>query len=152
LIVKDDVLFFKGDGRYRSKIGLSPKRAKPILGSYDAANKLLTLIQYTKPEGATNYVNSMWQLQDAPFDGDAVNSYNDGPLKPGKKPLGPFYELESSSPAVALKPDESICHIHRVFHLQGPESELGKIAQAVLQVTLQQVKNTFVEGEKTCLR
>ncbi|MHC4571068.1 MAG: DUF6786 family protein [Planctomycetota bacterium] len=152
LIVRDDVLFFKADGRYRSKIGLSPKRAKPILGSYDAASKLLTLVQYTKPEGATDYINSMWRLQEAPFDGDAVNSYNDGPLEPGKKPLGPFYELESSSPAVALKPDESICHIHRVFHLQGPENELGKIAEAVLQVTLQQVKNTFVEGEKTCLR
>lgn len=143
LIVKDDVLFFKADGGYRSKIGLSPKRAKPILGSYDSANKLLTLVQYTKPDGATDYVSSIWQLQEAPFDGDAVNSYNDGPLEPGKKPLGPFYELESSSPAVALKPDESVCHIHRVFHLQGPENELGKIAEAVLQVTLQQVKNTL---------
>lgn len=143
LIVRDDVLFFKADGRYRGKIGLSPKRAKSILGSYDSANKLLTLVQYTKPEGATDYVNSMWQLQEAPFDGDAVNSYNDGPLEPGKKPLGPFYELESSSPAVALKPDESICHVHRIFHLQGPENELDKIAEAVLQVALQQVKNAL---------
>ena len=50
LVVKDDVLFFSGDGKYRSKIGLSPARAKPILGSYDAANGVLTIVQYTKPD------------------------------------------------------------------------------------------------------
>jgi hypothetical protein len=33
LVIKEDVLFFSGDGQYRSKIGLSPQRAKPILGS-----------------------------------------------------------------------------------------------------------------------
>ena len=74
LIVRDDVLFFSGDGQYRSKIGLSPKRAKPILGSYDAAGRILTIVQYTRPEGATDYVNSMWELQDKPFAGDVVNS------------------------------------------------------------------------------
>ena len=31
-----------------------------------------------------------------------VNSYNDGPLAPGQPGLGPFYELETSSPALRL--------------------------------------------------
>jgi len=90
LVVKDDVMFFSGDGQYRSKIGLSPQRAKSVCGSYDGVNKVLTIVQYNKPEGALDYVNSMWELQDEPYKGDVVNSYNDGPAEPGAKPLGPF--------------------------------------------------------------
>ena len=63
LVVKDGILFFSGDGQYRSKIGLSPMRAKKVLGSYDAANKALTIVQYNKPKDVLEYVNSMWQIQ-----------------------------------------------------------------------------------------
>ncbi len=143
LIVKDDVLFFSGDGKYRSKIGLSPSRAKSVAGSYDADGKVLTLVQYTKPRGATDYVNSMWELQDDPFAGDVVNSYNDGPATPGAKPMGPFYELETSSPAAALAPGQSLSHVHRTFHLQGPEAELDKIARSLLGVSLQEIKTAL---------
>jgi len=143
LVVKDGVLFFSGDGQYRSKIGLSPLRAKPILGSYDAVNQVLTIVQYSKPRGALDYVNSMWELQDEPYKGDVVNSYNDGPPEPGAKPLGPFYELETSSPAAALKPGETISHVHRTFHLQGSEANLDPIARAMLGVTLEEIKSAF---------
>jgi len=143
LVVKDDVLFFSGDGQYRSKIGLSPMRAKPILGSYDAVNQVLTIVQYSKPRGAMDYVNSMWELQDEPYKGDVVNSYNDGPPEPGAKPLGPFYELETSSPAAALKPGGTISHVHRTFHLQGSEADLNPIAMAMLGVTLEEIKSAF---------
>ena len=143
LVVKDGVLFFSGDGQYRSKIGLSPLRAKPILGSYDAVNQVLTIVQYSKPRGAMNYVNSMWELQDEPYKGDTVNSYNDGPPEPGAKPLGPFYEMETSSPAAALKPGETISHVHRTFHLQGSEADLDSIARATLGVTIDEIKSAF---------
>jgi hypothetical protein len=143
LIVKDGVLFFSGDGQYRSKIGLSPLRAKPVLGSYDAVNQVLTIVQYNKPRGSIDYVNSMWELQDEPYKGDVVNSYNDGPPEPGAEPLGPFYELESSSPAADLEPDETITHIHRTFHLQGPEADLNTIAEAALGVTIDEIKSVF---------
>ena len=145
LIVRDDVLFFNCDGQYRSKIGLSPKRAKPIMGSYDAAGRILTIVQYTRPEGATDYVNSMWELQDKPFAGDVVNSYNDGPPEPGAKPLGPFYELETSSPAAALKPGETLSHMHRTFHLQGPEKDLDAVARATLGVSLDEIKSAMTK-------
>ena len=143
LVVKDGVLFFSGDGQYRSKIGLSPQRSKPVLGSYDAVNKVLTIVQYNKPQGVTDYVNSMWELQDEPFKGDVVNSYNDGPAEPGAKPMGPFYELESSSMAAALDPGEKISHVHRTFHLQGSEADLDPIAKAVLGVTIDQIKSAL---------
>ena len=145
LVVKDGVIFFKGDGQSRGKIGLSPARAKNILGSYDLANQALTIVQYDKPEGATDYVNSLWEIHDEPYKGDVVNSYNDGPPEPGADQLGPFYELESSSPAVALKPGETITHIHRTFHLQGSEADLNAIAEKTLGVTIKQIKSAFAK-------
>ena len=143
LVIKEDVLFFSGDGQYRSKIGLSPQRAKPILGSYDAVNKVLTIVQYNKPGGSANYVNSMWEIQKEPYGGDVVNSYNDGPAEPGAKPLGPFYELETSSPAAQLSPGETISHTHRTYHLQGQEADLDTIAKATLGVTIAEIKSAF---------
>jgi hypothetical protein len=145
LVIKDGVLFFSGDGQYRSKIGISPKRAKPFLGSYDAANRVLTIAHLTIPEGAKDYVNSMWQIQDNPFVGDAVNSYNDGPPAPGAKPLGPFYELESSSPAAALKPGETFGHIHTTIHFQGDEKGLDQIARQAFGVGLEEIRGAFTK-------
>ena len=143
LVMKDGVLFFSGDGRYRSKIGLSPQRAKEMLGSYDALNGVLTVVQYNKPEAAKDYVNSMWELQEQPYRGDVVNSYNDGPPAPGAKPMGPFYELETSSPAAALAPGGSLLHTHRTFHFAGTESQLDPIARATLGVTIAQIESAL---------
>ena len=143
LVIKENVLFFSGDGQYRSKIGLSPQRAKPIVGSYDAVSKVLTIVQYNKPDGSADYVNSMWELQKQPYSGDVVNSYNDGPAEPGAKPLGPFYELETSSPAAQLSPGETISHTHRTYHLQGPEADLDPIAKATLGVAIAEIKAAF---------
>jgi hypothetical protein len=143
LVNKEGVLYFSGDGKYRSKIGLSPRRAKTLLGSYDAVNGVLTIVQYNKPEGVQDYVNSMWQIQDQPYRGDVVNSYNDGPTSLGGKPLGPFYELETSSPAAALAPGASILHTHRTYHFTGSEAQLDPIARATLGVTIAQIKTAL---------
>jgi hypothetical protein len=143
LIVGDGILFFRADADFRSKIGLSPRRVKPLLASYDAANHALTLVRFTLPQGATDYVNSMWELQDDPFGGDVVNSYNDGPPQSGAKQMGRFYELESSSPALVLGPAESAQHVHQTIHLQGGEKRLDAIARAALDVGLDDIKNAF---------
>lgn len=142
LVVKDSVLFFSGDGQYRSKIGLSPRRAKNILGSYDASNGILTIIKYNQPSGVTDYVNSMWEIQDQPYAGDVVNSYNDGPPEPGAKPLGPFYELETSSPALALKSGESGTHIQLTCHFEGEEKAIDRLAQQLLGVSISDIATT----------
>lgn len=135
LVVRDGVLFFKADGKKRSKIGISPKRALPIAGSYDAAEQALTIVQFTISGNTTDYVNSLLKIQDAPFEGDAVNSYNDGPLKNGGQ-LGPFYELESSSPAAALQSGESLTHVHRTYHFVGDEKDLNLLAIPLLGVDI----------------
>jgi len=139
LVVKDGVLFFSGDGQYRSKIGLTPRRAKNVAGSYDAANQVLTIVQYNKPRRAAKYVNSMWELQEHPYRGDVINSYNDGPPEPGAKPMGPFYELETSSPAAELDPGQDILHTHRTFHLTGSEASLEPVAKALLGVSIAEI-------------
>jgi len=143
LAIKNSVAYFKGDGQYRSKIGLSPARALGIVGSYDAAGHVLTLVQYTRPSDAPPYVNSMWEIQREPYRGDVLNSYNDGPPAPGKPALGPFYELETSSPALRLKPGEQATHLHRTFHLVGPEAELDRVARATLKVGLADIATAF---------
>lgn len=133
LTVRDSVLFFRADGKERGKIGISPQRALPVMGSYDAKGKVLTIAKFSLRDGATDYVNSLWELQEFPFSGDAVNAYNDG------GGLGPFYELESSSPAMDLKSNESGSHIHQTFHFEGDEDELEKLAKGILGVSIKEL-------------
>ena len=143
LIVKDKAIYFKGDGEYRSKIGLSPQRAKDVCGAYDASSQTLTIVKYNKPTGVTDYVNSLWELQDKPFAGDVINSYNDGAPEPGKKPLGPFYELETSSPALQLKVGEQGTHTQITCHFEGAPAELTKISEKVLGVSIDEITSVF---------
>lgn len=130
LTVSDRVVLFSGDGRYRCKIGLPPANALPVIGSYDAANNILTVVEYSF-KGDTSYVNSLWKLQEDPYGGDVVNSYNDGPLEDGSQ-LGPFYELESSSSAKELSPGEMIEHVSKTYHFEGSRDRLNEISRKVL--------------------
>jgi hypothetical protein len=143
LRVEKQKLFFRGDGTRRGKIGISPQRSKGIAGSYDAAGQVLNIVTYNVQDAPHGFVNSMWELQDEPYAGDVINSYNDGSPEPGAAPLGPFYELETSSPAAALKPGETMKHIQRTFHIQGSEEELNPLAQRLLGVRLDAIKAAF---------
>ena len=138
-VLKSHVLF-KGDGKYRSKIGIPPARSKEVVGSYDSKSNTLTVVTYTLDKSATKYVNSMWELQEHPFGGDVVNSYNDGPSKPGAKPLGPFYELETSSHALNLQSGQSHTHISKTYHFTGSKDSLNKICKSVLGISLDEVQ------------
>lgn len=147
LKVDEDVLFFKGDGTRRGKIGITAKRSRGIAGSYDAGAKVLTIVTYNVQDAPSGFVNSMWEMQTEPFKGDVINSYNDGSPAPGESPLGPFYELETSSPAAALKPGETMTHVQQTIHLQGIEAALDPIAKRLLGVSLDRIENRFVPSE-----
>jgi hypothetical protein len=142
LKIRDGIILFRGDGKARGKIGLSPSRVIPVAGSYDSLTKTLTVVRFSFNERASDYVNSMWEIQQEPFKGDVLNSYNDGPLADGSQ-MGPFYELESSSPAANLKPGESLSHVHQTFHFQGNEETLNAIALKIFGISLQEVKSAF---------
>ena len=135
-------VFYKADGQSRGKIGLSPLRATEIIGSYDAQNLILTILQMKEPSENDKYVNSAWELQEDPYSGDVLNSYNDGPLEDGSQ-MGPFYELESSSPALALYPEESYTHMQRIYHFKGKKEALNEIAKKVLKISLEEIEQVF---------
>ena len=134
LKIKNGVIFLNADANYRSKIGISPKRALPILASFDQVNEVLTIAQFSLPEFPADYVNSLWEIQENPFDGDVVNAYNDGFID-GKQ-MGKFYELESSSPAATLNVGESMHHVHRTIHLKGNSNELNEVTKTLLGIHL----------------
>jgi hypothetical protein len=141
LIDDGGVLFFKTDGRSRGKLGMNAKRTKSIAGNYDPIAQRLTIVTFDADPEAI-YLNQEWNPEKDPLRGDALNAYNDGPLDDGSI-MGPFLELESSSPAAFLKPDESLSHRHNVFHFMGDEAALSPIAEKLLGVSIRKIKNIF---------
>jgi hypothetical protein len=135
------ILLFKADGKSRGKLGMPPNRAKTMAGNYDAQNNILTITLFDM-DPKPIYLNQEWRSDRDPFTGDAVNAYNDGPLADGSQ-MGPFYEIESVSPAAFLKPNESLSHRHCVFHFTGDKDELNQIALKTLGISLQDIQAAF---------
>lgn len=138
LQVKDSVLFFTCDGKHRSKIGLAPNIAKPMAAGFDFEKNVLTLVLPTVYADA-QYVNSKWELQKEPYKGDVINSYNDGPLSDGTQ-MGPFFEIESSSPALELKKGATGEYRQTTCHLTGDYMALKGMVQQLLGVNLDDLK------------
>jgi hypothetical protein len=142
LKAENGTVYFKIDGKLRSKIGLPPNRAKGICGSYDSAQKVLTLLWCSLPSEPEEYVNSQWGKQENPFIGDVINSYNDGPVEDGSI-MGPFYEIETSSPAAKLNPGQSLIHSQVIAHLQGDEEKLATIVRQLYNLDLKEIATKF---------
>jgi uncharacterized protein DUF6786 len=131
-------ILFRGDSHYRSKIGVSQRRVKPMAGSINYRDGILTLVTFDMPDKPADqmYLNNAWDLpQKEPFVGDVLNSYNDGP----PASLGAFYEIESLSPAKELAPGQSLRHRHVTFHIQGDLQALARLAKVTLGVDLDTV-------------
>ena len=105
---------------------------------------MLTIVTYNQPDAAvTDYVNSKWEMQQQPYAGDVINSYNDGPPQPGARPLGPFYELETSSPALALRSQQTATHVQTTAHFAGSREQLDRLASQLLGVSLSQITSAL---------
>lgn len=145
--ITDGILFFKGDGKVRGKLGVAPRGSKGIAGSWQADRGVLTLVRFDPPGDAERakwpYVDSQWSDDLPPFGGDVINAYNDGPPEPGAKPLGPFYEIESSSPALFLQPAQAHTHIQTTLHLSGPREALDAIAKGTLGEGLDAIEKSL---------
>ncbi|PIF02402.1 MAG: hypothetical protein CR996_00395 [Draconibacterium sp.] len=142
LVLKEGIVYFRGDGKQRGKIGIPPQRALPVIGSYDDVNQVLTVVRRQEVPATEDYVNSAWRLQEFPYKGDAINSYNDGPLEDGTQ-IGPFYELETSSPALALHPGASAKYTQATIHFQGEKEELNSVCQQLFDISLDEVTAVF---------
>ncbi len=143
LRVTDRHVLFRGDGTRRGKIGISPRRSLGCAASWAPEQGILTLVTCTRPRGPARYVNSMWEMQADPYDGDELNAYNDGPPAPGLPPLGPFYELETSSPGGELAPGDTLRHVSRTLHLRGEREALDLVARRVLDIGLNEIEAAF---------
>ena len=145
LKIKGDLLFFKADGKFRSKIGITPQRCKNLAGSYDPGRKTLTIVQFNLPQSPEKlpYVRSQWVEHEHPYQGDVINAYNDGAPEPGAKPLGPFYEIETSSPALSLAPGKSFTHVQRTIHIQGDATDLNVISEKIFGIPVKEITRGF---------
>ena len=138
-----NLVFLRGDGNFRSKLGISFARACSPIGGWNPTTQTLTIVEFNLPKTAPEgYTNNLWEYQDEPFAGDVVNAYNDGPNDSGKG-MGGFFELETVSPALALKPGESFTHTPRATHLTGSRKSLEQIATAVFGANLSQIESAL---------
>jgi hypothetical protein len=142
LRILKNAIFFKGDGEYWSKIGLSHIHCVPVMGSYDSKRQCLTIIQFSFDKTKSDYMKMTWELQKDPYNGDIINSYNDGLSSQGDR-LGNFYELESCSPAYELENGESFSHMHRTMHFEGKKEDLNRISEYILGVNLLNITDVF---------
>ena len=142
LIKENGIIYFKIDGKYRSKLGLPASRATNLCGSYDSSKGELTILWRSLPDAPSAYVNGQWGPQEDPFAGDVINSYNDGPVEDGSI-MGPFYEIETSSPGAELAAGASLVHTQKVVHIQGEDGQLAPIVQKLFGADLNVIKSKF---------
>ena len=138
LLLQDSSLVFLCDGNFRSKIGIDPAIAKPIAAAYDFTKNTLTIV-IPEIHEKEPYVNNKWEFQKDPFKGDVINAYNDGPLADGSK-MGPFFEIESSSPALELKTGESGTYSQVTCHFQGSYDELQKLTKQLTGIDISAIR------------
>jgi hypothetical protein len=141
--IEDNLVFYNADANYMNKIGIPSGHTLPKFGSYDENRRLLTVVTFTiTRDEEADYVNGIWQFNGDAFNGEIINVFNDGPDDLGDY-FGPFYELETSSKALNLKPKESYQHQHTTMHFQGSEASLNQISVMLLGVQLEKVKTVF---------
>jgi hypothetical protein len=141
LIEKANFSLLHVDGAQKAKIGIAPKHDKNRLGSFDFDTNRLTITFYETDKN-DSFLNSEWNIQEKPFEGDVLNVYNDGPDENGTI-LGPYYELETSSSSKELAHGAQIEHTHTTMHFTGNFEELNKISIQLLETDLITIKNTI---------
>lgn len=135
LKVVDNVVCYKTDGGFRSKIGLTKENALPVFGNYSAAKNVLTIITYSLNSNE-EYLSCNESEESEMFGGDVINSYNNSKSKEAFT----FYELESAAPGLLLNKGEKNIHIHNTYHFEGSFNSLDAISLKLLGISLQKVK------------
>ncbi|WP_298503667.1 DUF6786 family protein [uncultured Maribacter sp.] len=142
IVFKDNFLFYKADANYLNKIGTKPEITLPYFGSYSPELNSLTIVKFSFNAMDKDYVNAHPENIENQYAGDVINVFNDG-VWDNVGPFGPFYELETSSPAKELKVGESISHFQEVYHFNGSEAELTKISEQIFGVKLKSVQDAL---------
>lgn len=138
--IENNTLYYRADANYLNKIGTLPEYTKPYFGSYSPELELLTIVRFSF-SNEQDYVNAHPEGK-LPYRGDVINIFNDGEWPDGG-PFGPFYELESSSPAKALKIGENISHYQETYHFEGAKEKLSSIAMKVFGVSINEIESAL---------
>lgn len=138
-VVKDK-LFFKVDGRYRSKIGVPWDLSTGLFGCVDLIQTRITIVQHSVTTDGL-YFNSHVSVQDDPYQGEAISVFNNGPMDLTIEREHSFFELESTSTMKELEPGESLEHLHTVYHFDGSEEQISAISESLLGVRWSLVKD-----------
>lgn len=128
--VSEKAITVKIDGKYRSKIGISPEYAGTAIAflAEDAIGKGRLYIKQFMVDPNGVYLDHPWG-QPSEF-GDVIEMYNDD----GK--MGGFAELECHGPSQKLKPGDKESHDVYLHILTGPVEVLKKTASAILELDL----------------
>lgn len=140
LKITDKFVYYRGDAAYMNKIGLQPELCTGTFGSYCPEEHLLTILKYNF-ENNSMYANCLWSHKD-PYKGDVINVFN-GEVNDSLGRNWPFYELESLSGMKELGVGEEVYHSQSVYHFEGEEGGLDKIAQKLLGVSLNDITTAF---------
>lgn len=131
----NNALIYKTDGKYRSKIGIPSDISPAIFGNYKPETNTLTIIQY-QHNGDSLYFNSEVSIQDNPYNGEAIQVYNNGSMDYSPAEDASFFELESSAPFKELDSHEKLNHYHSVYHFTGNINKLNVISRKLLGIKL----------------
>ncbi|WP_298487642.1 DUF6786 family protein [uncultured Maribacter sp.] len=142
IVIKNNFLFYKADANYLNKIGTLAEYTLPYFGSYSPELNSLTIVKFSFNSLDKEYVNAHPVNVENQYRGDVINVFNDGVWN-NVGPFGPFYELETSSPAKELKVGESISHFQEVYHFNGSEAELNKISEKIFGIKLKTVQDAL---------
>ena len=140
VVVMDDYIRFKCDGKHMSGIGVSSRRSEGIVLSYDDKNAVLTVVLYIKPSGNRAYFPSTWRNTQTTMDGDAISVFNNGPASKNIYFADLFYEVSTHSPALNLAKEKSQFHLQRTFHFHGSEFDLDLLAYKLTGISLKQMR------------
>jgi len=130
LVVSNDIISVKIDGKYRCKIGVRPEASKTgiafLRDNRDNTGVLYVMLFPIDPYGI--YVDKPWGTESDY--GDAIELYNDD----GN--MGGFTEMECHGPAKKLERGETQSHKTTLHIFSGSIPELKKIGSVLLDTDL----------------
>ncbi|MDA1259255.1 MAG: hypothetical protein O3A20_01390 [Planctomycetota bacterium] len=120
---------FRADAEQVGKIGVLRNRAVDRIAAWDHETRMFTLIMFSPVDRSAPYMSEHWGTTLAdPFYGDVVNAYNHGGPEP-------FFELETSSPALALGPGGSYTHVSMTIHARiDDDFTLARVLRSALGI------------------
>lgn len=130
LVVTNNIISIKIDGKYRSKIGVRPEAAGRGLAFLrdDGDNKGVLFVKLFPVDPDGIYVDKPWG-KESDY-GDAIELYNDD----GN--MGGFAEIECHGPARKLAKGEIQSHSMKLHIFRGSLTELKKIGSVLLDADL----------------